>query len=158
MFSLKPRTMTAADLATAGFIDNWMRAVVARLDQLVPTPPPAAGKVVLYSVHKLAAVVEVHPDTVRAWLKTGKKGKYGQIVKLRAFKFTSEVRIPWPALLAYERGEDFDLSTLPAPLLAPPAELAATVVPPRSQFDTSPPLQTDGEYFPSNALLLRSLG
>jgi hypothetical protein len=128
--------MTVADFATAGFIDTWMRAIVARLDLLVPTPAPATADVVLYSVQKLAAVIEVHPETVRTMINTGKRGKNGQNIKLQAFRFTSEVRIPWPALLAYERGEHFDLSTLPAPLLTPPAELAAATIPTRPQSTT----------------------
>lgn len=128
--------MTVADFATAGFIDTWMRAIVARLDLLVPTPAPATADVVLYSVQKLAAVIEVHPETVRTMINTGKRGKNGQTIKLQAFRFTSEVRIPWPALLAYERGEHFDLSTLPAPLLTPPAELAAATIPTRPRSTT----------------------
>lgn len=116
--------MQAADLATAGFIDEYFRAVLARIDQL-GTPAVAGGsaEVVLYSIQKLAAVLDVHPDTVRAWLNKGKAGRAGKPIKLQAYKFTSEPRIPWPALLAYERGEAFDLATLPAPLLAPPAEV-----------------------------------
>lgn len=121
--------MTFADFATAGFIDNWFRALLARLDQLVTAPAPAQASVVLYSVGKLAAVLDVHPETVRLWLSTGKRGKDGQRIKLQAFRFTSEARIPWPALLAYERGEAFDLSTLPAPVLLPPAELVPAPLP-----------------------------
>ena len=123
--------MTVNDLATAGFIDQWMRAVVARLDQLVPASTGVApGEVVLYSVQKLAAVLDVHPETVRAWVRTGKRGRSGQTIKLQAFRFTAEPRIPWPALLAYERGEAFDLATLPAPLLLPPKELEPAPLPP----------------------------
>ena len=124
--------MTANDLATAGFIDAWMRALVARLDQGAPTgaaPAAAQAEVVLYSVQKLAQVLDVDPSTVRAWLKKGKRGKAGGVVKLQAYQFTSEPRIPWPALLAYHRGEDFDLDALPAPLLLPPAELAPAPLP-----------------------------
>jgi hypothetical protein len=121
--------MTAADLATSGFIDDWFRAILSRVEQLVPAPAPAEAEVVLYSVQKLAAVLDVHADTVRAWLKTGRKGKFGRVVKLQAYRFTSEVRIPWPALLAYERGEDFDLASLPAPVLTPPAELLPAPIP-----------------------------
>jgi hypothetical protein len=117
--------MNANDLATAGFIDAWMRALLTRLE---PPAPPAAD-VVLYSVAKLAQVLDVHVETVRLWLNKGKKGRSGQTVKLQAFRFTSEPRIPWPALLAYERGEDFDLATLPAPLLLPPAELEPAPLP-----------------------------
>jgi hypothetical protein len=121
--------MTVNDLATAGFIDQWMRAVVARLDQLVPAPAAGPGEVVLYSVQKLAAVLDVHPETVRAWVRTGKRGRSGQPIKLQAFRFTAEPRIPWPALLAYERGEDFDLASLPAPMLLPPKELEPAPLP-----------------------------
>jgi|GEM_PF-5710892 len=46
--------MTANDLATTGFIDTWMRALAARLDQGAPGAAPAAAlagaDVVLYSV------------------------------------------------------------------------------------------------------------
>lgn len=135
--------MTANDFATAGFIDTWMRAVVARLDQLTPTgaAPAAPAEVVLYSVQKLAQVLDVYPSTVRAWLKKGKRGKAGSVVKLQAYQFTSEPRIPWPALLAYERGEDFDLASLPAPLLLPPAELAPAPLPTLTTPTTSPHLR-----------------
>ena len=112
--------MTAADFATVGYIDQWMRVLHAQLQALVPAPAPAP--VVIYSAAKLALVLDVHVDTVGRWLSKGKTGKNGQLVKLQAFRLTSEPRIPWPAVLAYHRGEDFDLDTLPAPLLA--AELA----------------------------------
>jgi hypothetical protein len=115
--------MTANDLATAGFIDERFRYIIALLQQPgagTASGSAAPGEVVLYSVQKLAAVLDVHPETVRAWVRTGKRGRSGQTIKLQAFRFTAEPRIPWPALLAYERGEDFDLSTLPAPTQLPP--------------------------------------
>lgn len=120
--------MQASDLATAGLLDEYMRAVIARLDHLAP-PAPGPAEVVLYSVQKLAQVLDVHVETVRLWLNKGKRGRSGQLIKLQAFRFTSEPRIPWPALLAYERGEDFDLASLPAPLLLPPAELQPAPLP-----------------------------
>jgi hypothetical protein len=127
--------MTFADFATAGFIEQWFRALLARLDQLVPAQPAGQADVVLYSVPKLAAVLDVHPETVRLWLSTGKRGKDGTKIKLQAYRFTSEARIPWPALLAYERGEAFDLSTLPAPVLLPPKELEPAPLPTPSSPD-----------------------
>jgi hypothetical protein len=121
--------MNASDLATAGFIDQYLRAILTRLDQLTPAPKPAEAEVVLYSIQKLAQVLDVHPETVRLWLTKGKRGREGSLIKLQAYKFTSEPRIPWPALLAYERGEPFDLASLPAPVLLPPAELAPAPLP-----------------------------
>lgn len=121
--------MTASDLATAGFIDQYMRAILARLEQLVPAPKAAEAEVVLYSIQKLAQVLDVHPETVRLWLTKGKRTREGKLIKLQAYKFTSEPRIPWPAALAYERGEDFDLASLPAPVLLPPAELLPAPLP-----------------------------
>ena len=116
--------MTFADFATAGFIDTWFRALLARLDQLVSARTAPQHEVVLYSVAKLAAVLDVHPETVRAWLSTGKKGKDGHKIKLQAYRFTSEARIPWPALLAYERGgqrgQVKELEPAPIPTLTPP--------------------------------------
>jgi hypothetical protein len=128
--------MTAADFATAGFVDERFRYLVSLVERLVPAPKPAQAEVVLYSIQKLAAVLEVHPETVRLWLSKGKRGREGSIIKLQAYKFTSEPRIPWPALLAYERGEVFDLSTLPAPVLLPPAELAPAPLPKPAPPDT----------------------
>jgi hypothetical protein len=55
--------MNANDFATAGFTDAWMRAIRTRLE-------PAAD-VVLYSVAKLALVLDVHVETVRLWLNKG---------------------------------------------------------------------------------------
>jgi hypothetical protein len=136
--------MTANDLATAGFIDTWMRALVALVTSHVAgAAPPAAGQaeVVLYSVQKLAQVLDVDPSTVRAWLKKGKRGKAGGVVRLQAYQFTSEPRIPWPALLAYHRGEDFDLDTLPAPLLLPPAELVPAAFPKLTTPTVPPPMR-----------------
>lgn len=133
--------MTLADFATAGFIEKWFRAILARLDQLVPAPPVGKADVVLYSIPKLAAVLDVHPETVRLWLSTGKKGKDGTKLKLQAYRFTSEARIPWPALLAYERGEAFDLSTLPAPLLLPPKELEPAPLPKLTTPEVPPALR-----------------
>jgi len=120
--------MTAQDFATAGFIDERFRYIIAQLGQLVPAPAPAQAEVVLYSYKKLAQVLDVTVETVSAWVNKGKRVE-GRVVKLQVFRFTSEPRVPWPALLAYERGEDFDLASLPAPLLLPPAELAPAPVP-----------------------------
>jgi len=109
--------MNVNDLATAGFIDERFRYIIAQLGQLGTTPasaPPTADNV-LYSYKKLAQVLDVTVETVSAWVNKGKRVD-GRVVKLQVFRFTSEPRIPWPALLAYERGEDFDLASLPVPL------------------------------------------
>jgi hypothetical protein len=121
--------MTAEDLLTLGRFDEWARVLLANVQALGKPAGPAAHEVVLYSVAKLAAVCDVDVATVRRWLKTGKEGKNGQPIKLQAFHFTSEPRIPWPALLAYERGEAFDLATLPAPVLSAPEAIAPAPVP-----------------------------
>jgi hypothetical protein len=120
--------MTVNDLATAGFIDERFRYIIAELGRLVPPPVPAKVDNVLYSYKKLAQVLDVTVETVSAWVNKGKRVD-GRVVKLQVFRFTSEPRVPWPALLAYERGEDFDLASLPAPLLLPPAELAPAALP-----------------------------
>lgn len=132
--------MSPQDLATVGFIDAWGRALLSRLEVLAAaaTGPAASAEVVLYSVPRLAEVLDVDVATVRRWVRTGKSGKNGTPVKLRAYYFNSEPRIPWPALLAYERGEDFDLAELPAPQLAPPPA-GAVAVPPRPLTQNEPP-------------------
>jgi hypothetical protein len=122
--------MTANDFATAGFIDERFRYILAELNKLVPATAPAQAEVVLYSYKKLAQVLDVTVETVSAWVNKGKRVD-GRVVKLQVYRFTSEPRVPWPALLAYERGEDFDLATLPAPVLLPPKELEAAPLPER---------------------------
>ena len=111
--------MTAAELFTVGQADKWFRTILARFDAMAPPMAAPGVEVVLYSVAKLAAVCDVDESTVRRWLKTGKKDRKGQRITLQAYYFTSEARIPWQALLAYERSEAFNLASLPAPLLAP---------------------------------------
>ena len=117
--------MTANDLPTVGYLDKWFRVLLS--NQQAPLAAPV--QVVLYSIQDLAECLNVTHGTVRKWLKTGKPNRDPKLahnpdhnVKLQAFYFTSEARIPWPALLAYERGEPFDLATLPAPV-APPARV-----------------------------------
>lgn len=124
--------MTAADLATAGFVDERFRYLVALVERLVPAP----AEVVLYSVPQLAEVLSVDVGTVRRWLKVGKpdpKDPYNRArnIRLQAFYFNSEARIPWPALLAYDAGRRFDLATLPAPTAAPPKVGTVAPVPRR---------------------------
>jgi hypothetical protein len=124
--------MTAADLATAGFVDERFRYLVALVERLVPAP----AEVVLYSVPQLAEVLSVDVGTVRRWLKVGKpdpKDPYNRErnIRLQAFYFNSEARIPWPALLAYDAGRRFDLATLPAPTAAPPKVGTVAPVPQR---------------------------
>lgn len=117
--------MTAADLPTVGYLDSWFRVLL----QAQQTPAAAPVQAVLYSIQDLAECLNVTHGTVRKWLKTGKPHRDPRLahdpdhnVKLQAYYFTTEARIPWPALLAYERGEAFDLATLPAPV-APPARV-----------------------------------
>jgi hypothetical protein len=67
------------------------------------------------------------------------------VVKLRAHQFTSEPRVPWAALLAYERGEHFDLASLPAPLL-PPKELEPALLPVYPAATESTPMATSSRF------------
>ncbi|WP_210516438.1 MerR family transcriptional regulator [Hymenobacter terricola] len=117
--------MTANDLPTVGYLDHWFRVLLGNQQAAAPAAAPAA--VVLFSIQGLAEYLDVQPGTVRRWLKAGKPSRDPKLahdpahnIKLQAYYFTSEARIPWPALLAYERGEAFDLATLPAPTAPPP--------------------------------------
>lgn len=63
--------MTAADLPTVGFLGQWFRAMLARV-QASPSAPVAATAGVLYSVQGLAEVLDCDLSTVRRWLREGK--------------------------------------------------------------------------------------
>ncbi len=144
--------MTAQDLPTVGYLDQWFRALLARVEQApaaVGRAAPAAPQpeVVLYSVQGLAEVLGCDPGTVRRWLKVGKPSRDDPAnpkrnLKLQAFYFNSEARIPWPALLAYDAGQRFDLATLPAPTAAPPRPGTVAPVPQRpGAVGEAPPLR-----------------
>ncbi|MGI4762939.1 MAG: hypothetical protein ACRYF0_19665 [Janthinobacterium lividum] len=79
--------MNASDLATAGFIDERFRYIIAQLGLLgaAPTPAPEADNV-LYSYKKLAQVLDVTVETVSAWVNKGKRVD-GRVVKLQVFRF-----------------------------------------------------------------------
>ncbi|HEX8659199.1 MAG TPA: hypothetical protein VF690_16790 [Hymenobacter sp.] len=122
--------MNVNDLPTVGYLDQWFRALLAQQQAAAPAP---ASHVVLFSTQGLAEHLGVTPQTVRRWLAVGKPSRDPKLahdsahnIKLQAFYFTSEPRIPWPALLAYERGEPFDLATLPAPTAPPPTAGSVT--------------------------------
>ena len=123
--------MTANDLLTVGFADEWFRVINARVEALVARVTPAAGEVVLFSAADLAERLNVDVSAVRKWLATGKRTADGTgTLKLQAFYFNSEPRIPWPAAVAYGRGEAFDLATLPSPTAPPPRKAALPVARP----------------------------
>jgi hypothetical protein len=133
--------MTAQDLPTVGYLDQWFRALLSRVEQAPGAPATRAAaaapaEVVLYSVQGLAEVLGCDPGTVRRWLKVGKPSRDDPAnpkrnLKLQAFYFNSEARIPWPAVLAYEAGQAFDLASLPPPTAAPPKLGTVAPVPQR---------------------------
>ncbi|MVN77723.1 hypothetical protein GO988_15425 [Hymenobacter sp. HMF4947] len=137
--------MTAADLPTVGYLDHWFRALLARVEApAAAAAAPAASDVVLYSVQALAEVLSVDPGTVRRWLKVGKPDPHdpqnaAQNIRLQAFYFNSEARIPWAAVVAYERGLRFELATLPPPTAAPPKPGTVAPVPAPPVANGEPP-------------------
>ena len=129
--------MLAGELPTVGYLDQWFRALHAEFKATQQATAVAPAEVVLYSIQGLAEVLACDPSTVRRWLREGKqvKDRRGKphTVKLQAYYFMAEARIPWPALLAYERGEAFDLAALPAPTAAPPKPGGASAPPPAAE-------------------------
>jgi hypothetical protein len=121
--------MNANDLPTVGYLDKWLRAINTRVEAIAQRVTPATtGEVVFFSVHELAQRLKVDASAVRKWLRVGKRGLDGSTIRLQAFYFNSEPRIPWPAAVAYALGEPFDLAALPAPSL-PTQELAEVPLP-----------------------------
>jgi transcriptional regulator with XRE-family HTH domain len=119
--------MKASDLATVGYLHDCFQTVIAHLEvlrQAVPAvaagPPPQA---VLLTIEQVMERTGVSRSAVQRWIKNGKKGRGKQLIKLAVLTFgDAEPRIPWPALLAFGRGEAYDLAQLPAP--PPPLALA----------------------------------
>lgn len=114
--------MKRDDLATVGYFHDCFQIMIARIDA-IPKGPVINESVAaeLLTIEDVMERLRVSRSTVQRWVKLGKVIKVGskrQQLKLPALWFTpSEPRIPWPALLAFGRGESYDLSLLPAPPL-----------------------------------------
>lgn len=119
--------MTAADFATAGFINDWFLAIQARLDQLANPQARPGGVAEMLSVEEVMERLNCSRSTVQRWYKVGKEGRTGANIKLQVLWFSpSEPRIPVPALLAFGQGLPFDLGTLQG--IAPPQPKSAPTV------------------------------
>ena len=112
--------MKRDDLPTVGYLDDCFRTIlghIAALKGASGVPEVAAAE--LLTIEDVMERLRVSRSTVQRWVKTGKAIKVGskrQQLKLPALWFTaSEPRIPWPALLAFGRGECYDLTQLPPP-------------------------------------------
>lgn len=112
--------MTRNEIGTVGYFNDCFRIVLARIDAL-PKGPATTESVAaeLLTIEDVMERLRVSRSTVQRWVKLGKAIRVGskrQQLKLPTLWFTpSEPRIPWPALLAFGRGESYDLSQLPAP-------------------------------------------
>ena len=114
--------MKRDDLPTVGYLDECFRIMLAHIAAI--SKGPATIEIVgaeLLTIEDVMERLRVSRSTVQRWVKTGKVIKIGskrQQLKLPTLWFTpSEPRIPWPALLAFGRGESYDLGQLPAPPL-----------------------------------------
>lgn len=112
--------MKRDELLTVGNLHEYCRVILARIDAISKGPATAESVAAeLLTIEDVMERLRVSRSTVQRWVKTGKAIKIGskrQQLKLPTLWFTpSEPRIPWPALLAFGRGESYDLSQLPAP-------------------------------------------
>jgi len=112
--------MKRDDLPTVGYLDECFRIILGHIEAIKrPAPAEEAATAVLLTIEQVMERLEVSRSTVQRWIKTGKEIRVGskrQMLRLPALWFTTtEPRIPWPALLAFGRGEPYDLAQLPAP-------------------------------------------
>lgn len=124
--------MRRDDLPTVGYLDECFRTILGHIETLkrpAAPAPEASAPVVLLTIEQVMERLEVSRSAVQRWVKVGKRGRGKAIIKLAVLTFgEAEPRIPWPALLAFGRGEAYDLSQLPAPL--PLSALAPAPGPP----------------------------
>ena len=115
-----------------GYLDECFRTILGHIEALkrpAALAADAAAPVVLLTIEQVMERLEVSRSAVQRWVKVGKKGRSKATIKLAVLTFgEAEPRIPWPALLAFGRGEAYDLAQLPAPL--PLAMLPAPARPP----------------------------
>ena len=112
--------MKSDDLATVGYLDNCFRITLAHIAAIAKGPATIESVAAeLLTIEDVMERLRVSRSTVQRWVKSGKAIRIGskrQQLKLPALWFSpTEPRIPWPALLAFGRGESYDLSQLPAP-------------------------------------------
>ena len=115
--------MKRDDLPTIGYLDDCFRIMLAHIAAIGKGPATVESVTAeLLTIEDIMERLRVSRSTVQRWVKIGKVIKVGskrQQLKLPALWFTpSEPRIPWPALLAFGRGESYDLGQLPAPPLS----------------------------------------
>ena len=115
--------MKRDDLPTIGYLDDCFRIMLAHIAAIAKGPATVESvNAELLTIEDIMERLRVSRSTVQRWVKIGKVIKVGskrQQLKLPALWFTpSEPRIPWPALLAFGRGESYDLGQLPAPPLS----------------------------------------
>ena len=114
--------MKRDDLPTVGYLDECFRIMLAHI-AAIPKGPASTESVAaeLLTIEDVMERLSVSRSTVQRWVKLGKVIKVGskrQQLKLPTLWFTpTEPRIPWPALLAFGRGEFYDLGQLPVPPL-----------------------------------------
>lgn len=114
--------MKPDELATVGQLHEYFRIMLSHI-AAIPKGPATIETVgaELLTIEDVMERLRVSRSTVQRWVKIGKVIKVGskrQQLKLPTLWFTpSEPRIPWPALLAFGRGESYDLSQLPVPPL-----------------------------------------
>ncbi|MBF9239490.1 hypothetical protein I2I05_19005 [Hymenobacter sp. BT683] len=124
--------MRRDDLPTVGYLDECFRTILGHIEAIKrPAPAPeASAAVVLLTIEQVMEHLSVSRSAVQRWTKVGKRGRNKQLIKLAVLTFgEAEPRIPWPALLAFGRGEAYDLAQLPAPQLPAALPVPAGALP-----------------------------
>jgi hypothetical protein len=134
--------MRRDDLPTVGYLDECFRTILGHIEALKRPAATAGpeGPAVLLSIEQVMERLEVSRSAVQRWIKNGKRGRVKQMIKLPVLTFgEGQPRIPWPALLAFGRGETYDLTKLPAP-----QPVAALSAPPNPETNDLPPMRLVG--------------
>ncbi|MBO2007579.1 hypothetical protein [Hymenobacter negativus] len=111
--------MKRDDLPTVGYLDDCFRSILSHIEAIQRPAASDAAPTVLLTIEQVMAHCLVSRSAVQRWIKNGKKGRGKHLIKLGVLTFgDAEPRIPWPALLAFGRGEAYDLTQLAPPLPA----------------------------------------
>jgi len=124
--------MKRDDLPTVGYLNDCFRSILSHIAAIQRPAVVDAAPTVLLTIEQVMERFQVSRSAVQRWIKIGKKGRGKHVIKLGVLTpGEAEPRIPWPALLAFCRGEAFDLATLPAPV--PASALPPSALPPRAE-------------------------
>jgi hypothetical protein len=97
--------MNVNDLLTVGHLHDFRKELTEMLQEMRPALASSMDRYL--DTKEIAAYTNHHENTVRSWIKLGKKDRFGNIHKLEAEEFApNNFRVLRSTLIAYGKIKD----------------------------------------------------